>query len=196
MILVAIVTIVIMVHYNDVELTYFNKFLKRGTKMAFNILNRFNVINRNILCGITLALLTSLSAASTQGDLNLSSSAQEMLKFLNDPQNKNDILNNPQTQNDNELVMFIMKSIEDKHIKEINKKVEFVNSFKVSNDIKEQAISYINQNLTYSDNEKASYGIYMLKKCNTIPRAGACYPDYRPDGRGGCTSQRSNICCN
>ena len=106
----------------------------------------------------------SLNLAHAQGDLNLSSSAQEVLRSINEPQNKNDRLNNPQYQNDTELLMFIMKSIEDKHINEINKKIEFVNSFSVSKDIKEQAISLINQNITYSDNEKVSYGVYLLKK--------------------------------
>jgi hypothetical protein len=75
--------------------------------------------------------------------------------------------NNVDYQNNTELVMFVMKSIEDKHITNVNKKIEFVNSFKVSDDIKEQAISLINQNIEYSDNEKVAYGVYLLKKCNS-----------------------------
>lgn len=139
-----------------------------------------------------LIIGTSLNVAHAQGDLNLSSPAQEMLQFVNDPQNKNDKLNNPQAQKDTELVMFIMKSIEDKHIKEIDKKIEFINSFNVSNGIKEQAVSLINQNITYSDNEKVSYGIYLLKKCNESPRVGSRI-DYRPN-KGNCVYERSNVC--
>ena len=135
----------------------------------------------------------SLNVAHAQGNLNLSSPAQEMLQFVNDPQNKNDKLNDPQAQNDTELVMFIMKSMEDKHIKEINKKLEFINSFNVSNGIKEQAISLINQNITYSDHEKVSYGIYLLKKCNDSSRAPGATLDYRPN-KGSCVYERSNIC--
>jgi hypothetical protein len=146
-----------------------------------------------------LILATSLNIAYAQGDLKISSNAQETLKFMNDPQNKNDILNNVQYQNDVELLMFIMKSIEDKNIKDKNKKIEFVNSFKASNDIKEWAISYINQNITYSDNEKISYGIYGLKKCNVgaeingIPKANDCRLDWGP--HAGCKPDRSNVCC-
>ena len=162
--------------------------------MSNNILKCFNVKNRNILLGVALSLLTSLAVANPQDDLKLSSDAQATLEFFNAPQNKNDNINNPQTQNDTELVMFIMKSIEDKKITDKNKKIEFVNSFKVSNYIKEGAINDINQNITYSDNEKVSYGIYLLKKCNTSSRKNACYVDRRPN-RGGCIDERSNICC-
>jgi hypothetical protein len=157
---------------------------------------------KKLLC--ILILGTSLNISHAQGDLNLSSPAQEMLKFINDPQNKNDRLNNIQYQNDTELVMFIMKSIDDKHIKEINKKIEFINSFNVSKDIKEQAISYVNQNITYSDNEKVSYGVYLLKKCNeshsvglearNASVSGECYIDYKPTNNG-CAPERSNVCC-
>ena len=74
--------------------------------------------------------------------------------------------------------------------------------FQVSKYIKEGAINEVNQNITYSDYEKVSYGVYLLKKCNnsfgklsTPSKLGDCYPDKRPDGRGGCGYQRSNICC-
>ena len=141
-----------------------------------------------------LIFATSLNIAYAQDNLNissLSSNAQATLKFLNDPKNKNDNLNDPQTQNDTELVMSIMKSIEDKQIKDNNKKIEFVNSFKVSSYIKDGVISLINQNITYSDHEKISYGVYGLNECNDHPRVG-CMVDYVP--RDGCKYQRSNIC--
>lgn len=151
-----------------------------------------------------LIMGASLNIAHAQNNLNLSNDAQEILKFLNEPQNKNDSLNSPQVQNDNELVMSIMKFIEEKNIKEKNKKIEFINSLNVYDEIKQQAISYVNQNLTYSDNEKVSYGIYLLKKCkktkdvsrNISPSASeTCYADYKPDGKGMCIPERSNICC-
>lgn len=137
----------------------------------------------------------SINIAHAQGNSNLSSGAQAVLQFVNDPQNKNDKLNNAQIQNDTELVMFIMKSIEDKHITEINKKIEFINSFNASNSIKEQAINLVNQNINYSDNEKVSYGVYLLKKCNedshkTNARAVVDYKPYQ----GKCVYERSNIC--
>ena len=162
--------------------------------MSNNILKCFNIKNRNIVFGVILSLLTSLSVANPQNDLKLSSDAQATLEFFNSPQNKNDNINNPQTQNDIELVMFIMKSVEDKNLADKNKKIEFINSFKVSNVIKEQAISYINQNIKYSDNEKVSYGIYLLKTCNVSPKINDCRVDYKPTSRG-CVGERSNICC-
>jgi hypothetical protein len=150
-----------------------------------------------------LIVAASLNIAHAQSNLNLSSDAQEMLKFLHEPENKNDSLNSPQVQNDNELVMSIMKFIEDKNIKEKNKKIEFINSLSVSNEIKQQAISYVNQNLTYSDHEKVSYGLYLLKKCkktkdvsmNSPSASQTCYGDYKPNGKGMCAPERSNICC-
>lgn len=162
--------------------------------MSNNILKCFNVKNRNILFGVILSLLTSLSVANPQSDLKLSSDAQATLEFFNAPQNKNDNINNPQTQNDTELVMFIMKSIEDKKITDKHKKIDFINSFQVSKYIKDGAISEVNQNISYSDNEKVSYGIYMLKTCKTSSRKNACYVDRRPN-QGRCDYERSNICC-
>ena len=83
--------------------------------------------------------------------------------------------------------------MEDIHIKEINKKIDFINKSHVSNDIKNWAIRLINQNITYSDHEKVSYGIYILKKCNEDPKVNRCYIDYRPNK--GCVPERSNVCC-
>jgi hypothetical protein len=140
-----------------------------------------------------LIIGASLNFAHAQDDLSRSIDAQEVRQFVNNPQNTNDKLNNPQGQNDAELVMFIMKSIEDKHIKEIDKKIEFVNSFNASNSIKEQAISLINQGITYSDNEKVSYGVYLLKKCHDSTRSPRSRIDYRPF-KGNCVYERSNIC--
>lgn len=162
--------------------------------MIFNNLNCFNIVNSKVLFGMALSLIIFLYPAYAQSKLKLSSDAQATLKFMNDPKNKNDILNNAQYQNDVELLMFIMTSIDDKNIKEKNKKIEFVNSFKASEYIKDWAISLINQNITYSDNEKVAYGIYTLKKCNgESPRVNECIVDYRPNQ--GCKPERSNVCC-
>ncbi len=141
---------------------------------------------------ITLLILTSLSVANTQVS-KIPNAEQQFSKWANDPQNKNDNLLNPQTQNETELMMFLLKSIEDKNITDKQKKIEFVNSFKVSEDIKQYAISLINQNITYSNNEKISYGIYSLKQCNDKPKTNACIVDYRPNQ--GCKPERSNVCC-
>lgn len=107
-----------------------------------------------------------LPEANSSDNLKLSSDAQKTLKFMNDPKNKNDMLNNVQYQNNVELLMFVMKSIEDQNINENNNKIKLVNSLDVSDYIKNWAISYINQNITYSDNEKISYQIYTLKQCS------------------------------
>ncbi|HLX54963.1 MAG TPA: hypothetical protein VKR58_13540 [Aquella sp.] len=151
-----------------------------------------------IICTITLSLVTSLSIANAQDNSTpataLSSSAQEVLKWLNDPKNANDNLNNKQTQDGVEQVMSIMKSLEDQNIKGNDKKIEYVNSLNVSTDMKEWAISYINQNINYSDNEKVSYGIYRLKKCDGSHKVNDCQVDFRPN-QGTCVEERSNICC-
>lgn len=55
-------------------------------------------------------------------------------------------------------------------------------------------ISYVNQNITYSDNERVSYGVYLLKKCNDSNSGHRDTFDYRPNGHGGCVPQRSNVC--
>ena len=114
-----------------------------------------------MLFGIILSLLVCLSSAYAHGNSiqykPSPSSSDEVLKIINNPQNQNDV----------ELVMFIMKTIEDKNIKDTNKKIAFVDTFQVSDDIKDVVKSYIKQNLSYSDNERISYGIYKLKKeCN------------------------------
>jgi predicted CoA-binding protein len=64
------------------------------------------------------------------------------------------VLSNPQNQNDVELIMLIMKSIEDKNIQGIKERINFVDTFKVSDEIKNVAKSYIRQNISYSDNKK------------------------------------------
>lgn len=64
------------------------------------------------------------------------------------------MLSNPQNQNDVELIMLIMKSIEDKNIQGIKERINFVDTFKVSDEIKNVAKSYIRQNISYSDNKK------------------------------------------
>ena len=47
--------------------------------------------------------------------------------------------------------MFILKSIEDKGITGINDKIDFVNTFKVTDDIKAQVITMIRNDINYSD---------------------------------------------
>ena len=109
---------------------------------------------------ITLLILTSLSIANAQGNLT---------QYKPSPTSSNEvsnIINNPQNQNDVELSMFVLKIIEDKNITDINKKIAFVDTFKISDDIKDAIKTTITQNINYSDNERVGYGIYELKKCN------------------------------
>ena len=153
--------------------------------MNYNISNRRHVINRNQLFGVIFSLLTCLSFAHAQENLPAHQS-----NISDDQAFK--ILQNPQNENHAELVMFVLKSIEDLNITDTNKKLEFVDTLEVSDQVKNQVKSYINQNISYSDNEKVSYGIYQFKKCNQsssktnintpqikyhdyIPRGGACY---------------------
>jgi len=77
------------------------------------------------------------------------------------------IIESPENRNHTELVMSVLKSIEDLWIKDTNKKIDFVNSLTVSDDIKDNTISQIRNNLSYSDHEKVGYGIYRLNnnKC-------------------------------
>jgi len=133
--------------------------------MTSNILTRLQIIsliNSKILCGIILFLLVCLSSAHAQGNLTQYKSSpasnDEVLKIINNPQNQNDV----------ELIMFVLKSIEYKNIKEINKKIDFVDTFKVSDDIKDVIKTIIKQNLNYSDHERISYGVYVNKKCNKL----------------------------
>jgi hypothetical protein len=163
-------------------------------KLKISIFLKGHIIMKLKAIILSSVMFLSFSFANAQDNSKLSSDVQGVLKFLNAPQNKNDLLNNTQYQHDTELVMFVMKSVEDKHIKDINKQIEFINSFKVSNDTKQQAISYIKQHIKYSDHEKVSYGVYMLKICNELPRVNNCIMDYRPQAPH-CFPQRSNICC-
>lgn len=133
--------------------------------------------------------------------LSFSAYAQDNLKPF-DASNQAIIINSSQDQNDTELVMSILKLIEDKGITETNKKIDFINTFKVSNDIKEYATSLITQSLNYSDYKKDSYGTYTLQTCNNHSaykksslNSQICYVDNAPNGRGGCRAQRSNVCC-
>ena len=145
--------------------------------MNSNTLNQFKVISSRVLLG-SILLITFSSSVYALDDLKPSSAANEVLKMINNPQYQNDIINNSQYQNDTELVMFIMKSIEDKKIKETTKKLDFVNTFKVANEIKDQVKSMIKQNLNYSDHEKVSYGIYLLNKCKNPTVSDGSEPCY------------------
>lgn len=151
--------------------------------MAFNILNSFNVTNSKMLLGVTLSVVTFLSFASVQENLRTNTitlSDTEVTATLQNPQNQNDV----------ELIMSIMKIIEDKNIEGISKKINFVDTFKVSDYIKNTIKSYIRQNINYSDNERISYGIYRSKKCNhqqDIINTDQVLYDFIKSG-GGCFS--------
>ena len=147
---------------------YFINF-KKDTKMRTNIFNYFNVKNRSVLFGVTLSVLTSISIAQAP--------KLDIASIINDP-----ILSNSQNQNDVELIMTIMKAIEDKDIQGVDKKIEFANTFKVSDYIKNTVKSYINQNINYSDNQRISYGIYRLKLCNHASNTNEVWPDFRKSG--------------
>ena len=143
---------------------------------------------------ITVLLLTSLSATFAQDVSKLSNVAQQLSKWANDPQNQNEKILNPQTENNTELTFSILKSIEDKNITYTQKKLDFVNSSQVSENIKQSVINLINQNITYLDYEKVSYGLYSLKLCK-LRKPSECYYDNTPDGRGGCLYQYQDACC-
>jgi len=173
-----------------------NVFIRKTTMDRYTS-NKFKIKNFKILFGILLST-AFLNPTYAIDDPKLSSDVQEVLKMMQDPKYKNDFINNLQYQNDTELTMFLMKSIEDKGIKDTNKKIEFVNTFKVSEDIKEQVKSYIRQGINYSDHEKVSYGIYLLKKCdkqNISVNNRVCYFDYAPKPAPRCLPVRSNVCC-
>ena len=74
------------------------------------------------------------------------------------------VISNQQNQKNVELIMFALKSIEELNITEMNKKIEFVDTLQVSDEIKTGVKSQIKQNLSYSDHERVGYGIYQLKK--------------------------------
>lgn len=138
-----------------------------------------------------IGLITFFSIANAKDNLSMfqptSSSEEEVLKMIKNPTN----------QNNTELVMSILKDIEDKGIKDADKKIEFVDSFNVSNDIKEQAKSYIRQNIKYSDNERVSYGVYKLKNCGSnsyASKTNGCVNDYAYI-YNGCYVQYRFTCC-
>src|SRR5688572_30222955 len=126
------------------------------------LFNSFNAIRTNIL----LLLLTSfLSVAVAHAQNNSLIDPSQ----LSEAQIKQ-IVTNPQNENKVELVMFVLKSIEDLNITDDDKKIAFVNSLDVSNEIKDVVKSDIKLNITYSDHERVSYGIYRLmsKQCDKI----------------------------
>jgi hypothetical protein len=90
------------------------------------------------------------------------------------------IVTNPQNQQRVELVMSILKAIDDLNITENSKKIDFVNTMEVSDNIKTLVKNQINLNITYSDFQRVSYGIYRLmsKQCGKISGSGDALPDY------------------
>lgn len=126
--------------------------------METNFIN-LRLIDLQKSVGILLFLITLLSSAYAQGNLTQykpsPKSDDEVLK----------IINNPQNQNDAELIMLIQKSIEEKNITDINKKIAFIDSFNVTDYIKVLVKRNIKQGITYSDYERVSYGVYQFKKC-------------------------------
>ena len=130
-----------------------------------------------------LILTTSLNIAHAQGNLidSRQLSEAEVLKVVTNPQNQAKV----------ELVMFVLKSIEDLNITENDKKIDFVNKVAVSDNIKDMVKNDISQNITYSDYKRVSYGMYQLmnNKCSNssnslnvnglpdhINLRGNCYP--------------------
>lgn len=107
-----------------------------------------------------LILATSLNIAHAQGNLidSRQLSEAEVLKVVTNPQNQAKV----------ELVMFVLKSIEDLNITENDKKIDFVNKVAVSDNIKDMVKNDISQNITYSDYKRVSYGMYKLmnNKCS------------------------------
>jgi hypothetical protein len=164
--------------------------------MSSNTLNKFNIANLKILLGIVLSI--SFLPSYAIDNPKLSDTATELNNMLNNPKYKNDSLNNQQNQNDTELVMFILKAIEEKKIQDPKQKIAFANSFQVSDDIKSLVRTQINQKLNYSDNEKVSYGVYILKNCakqNVSTGKQVCYVDRVPRPAPSCPYLRSNVCC-
>ncbi len=128
------------------------------------------------LKSITLASIMFLSFSFANAQDNLKTfqptpnSEAEVLK----------IITNPENRNHTELVMSVLKSIEDLWIKDTNKKIDFVNSLKVSDDIKDHVISQIRNNLSYPDYEKIDYGIYRLNN-NKCPHFNSSKAQWVPD---------------
>ena len=114
--------------------------------------------------------------------LNLAYAQEKPLIDSKEPSEaqKSEFINNIVNQNNNELVMFILKSIEDQGITNTDQKINFVNTFNVYDKVKEEVITAIKANITYSDNEKVSYGRYKLKNCQALKKTldAKGIPDY------------------
>lgn len=97
------------------------------------------------------------------------------------------ILSNPKNQQKVELYMYVLKSIQDLGITDIDKKIAFVETMEVSNNIKDWVKSSIRHNINYSDYKKVSYGIYQTlnNKCGKGSNPQAKLSDYIPF-RGHC----------
>jgi hypothetical protein len=134
---------------------------------------------------LSSVMFLSFSFANAQDNSNLfrptPNSENEVLKIITSPEN----LNNT------ELVMSVLKSIEDLGIKDTNRKIDFVSSLKVSDDIKAQVIGQVRNSLSYSDHEKVSYGMYKVKsdKCHFNNSNAKGLRDYIPL-RGYCFYQQ------
>ena len=128
--------------------------------MNANTLSKFNRNNSRRVLGILLsACLSSVYALDSN---ELSSANSEATKLFNSTLYPNEVISTPQDQNETELALNILKTIEDKKITETNKKISFVNTFNLPDEIKKYAKSLITQNLNYSDFKKESYGTYTL----------------------------------
>ena len=106
-----------------------------------------------------LLSLNALSFANYSGDLSqLKStpfSSDEVLKIIKNPQNQNNV----------ELVMAVLKNIEDLNITEKDKKISFVDNFNTTDNIKSLVKISIENNISYSDHKRIDYGLYEYKKC-------------------------------
>ncbi len=153
--------------------------------MSSNALNDYKIVKSKKLLIAMLSMTTFLSFANANSyHINKPSEAEAM-----------QIVENPENQNKVELAMFILKSIEEKQIKNIDKKIDFVNSLPVSDEVKRFAKSIIQQGINYSDHEKTSYGIYRFKNCKNFKNNSnvKSLPDYLPL-RGWCVPQQWYQC--
>ena len=153
--------------------------------MSSNALNDYKIVKSKKLLIAMLSITTFLSFANANNyHINRPSEAEAM-----------HIVENPDNQNKVELAMFILKSIEEKQIKNIDKKIDFVNSLPVSDEVKRLAKSIIQQGINYSDNEKISYGIYRLKNCKNFKNNSnfKSLSDYLPVG-SGCVPIPNYLC--
>lgn len=135
----------------------------------------FNYKSTRILLGMLLFSTYLLSFANDNNVLqqlrSTPSSPDEVLKIVQNPQNQNNV----------ELVMFILKNIEDLNIIETDKKIEFVNNFNVSDEIKSLVKTAIENHINYSDHKRITYGLYEFNKCrhtNYMNRDDPKLPNY------------------